>query len=317
MNTSTLVLLFWAQRGSRTENTAAKRRLDAASYEDAAALLERPALRTRGVATGGGYAPTKGAPRSAAAPDEAAWVNPSLADATGLEDVNTGRVGDFMLSDDCRWYLTNGKQKVQLLRNEGGKKNQDAVWTWFGDGSSEYCYRSTTNIKDVPGFRVPAFSGSLTGEGWQLMHEVKADPADSVLAEKVRAGKTWVNYGLFQLADLEALMQGSSDLGSLMSCNKGTNHTFCDKGIYKLYVGPKEVLTTSARWTHNYATSKMLGTITMHTGKEKSDAIVCSDADGSFSTITVTASHAAYKGEPGGVVFDPKTSAVRPLLHGI
>jgi hypothetical protein len=115
-----------------------------------------------------------------------------LGDATGLDDINTERLVKFMLSDDCSWYLTNGKQKVQLLRKTQGQ-TQNAVWTWFGDGSSEYCYRSTTNIKDVPGFRVPAFSGSLTGEGWQLMHEVKADPADPVLAEKVRAGETWVN----------------------------------------------------------------------------------------------------------------------------
>jgi NACalpha-BTF3-like transcription factor len=317
MNTSTLVLLFWGERGDRKfeSRNRKNKRSPFVDYSDESDEEDERAKRTRGGATRSGCAPTKGAPRSAAAPDEAAWVNPSLADATGLEDVNTSRLVEFMLSD-CDWYLTNGEQKVQLLRNEGEKKNQDAVWTWFGDGSSEYCYRSTPDIKDVPGFRVPADTSALTGEGWQLMHEVKADPADSVLAEKVRAGKTWVNYGLLQLADLEALMQGSSDLGSLMSRNKGTNHTFCDKGIYKLYVGPKEVLTTSARWTHNYATSKMLGTITMHTGKEKSDAIVCSDEDGSFSTITVTASRAAYKGEPGGVVFDPKTSAVRPLLHG-
>ena len=98
MSPNVLVLLFWAQQGSRT-----KRGRDADSSEDAAALQERPALRTRGGATGGGYAPTKGAPRSAAAPDEAAWVNPSLADATGLEDVNTERLVEFMLSDDCLW----------------------------------------------------------------------------------------------------------------------------------------------------------------------------------------------------------------------
>lgn len=311
-----LVLLFWAQRGSRTENTAVKRGRDDDSSEDAAAFLERPALRSRGTAAGGGYAQTKGAPRSAAAPAEAAWVNPSLADATGLEDVTTERLVEFMLSDDCRWYLTNGKQKVQLLRNEGGKKNQDAVWTWFGDGSSEYCYRSTPDIKDVPGFRVPASCVELKGEGWQLMHEVKADPADSVLAEQVRAGKTWVNYGLFQVADLEALMQESSDLGSLMSRNEGTNHTFGGTGIYKVYVGLKQFLTTKARWTHDYVNSRLLGTITMHTGEEKSKAIACSDADGSFSTITVTARRAAFKGQPGGVVFDPKTSAERPLLRG-
>ena len=60
-------------------------------------------------------------------------------------------------------------------------------------------------------------------------------------------------------------MQGSSDLGNLMSRNKGTKHTFCDKGIYKLYVGSKEFLTMAARWTHDYANSKLLGTITMHT----------------------------------------------------
>ena len=164
---------------------------------------------------------------------------------------------------------------------------------------------------------VPPDSVALTGEDWQLMHEVKADPSDSMLAEQVKAGKTWVNYGLFQLADLEALMEGCSDLGKLMRRNKGTNHTFCEKGIYKLYVGSPHLLADSATWTRDYANSKLLGTIMMHTVEKKSKAIVCSDADGSFSTITVTASHAAYKGEPGGVVFDPKTSAVRPLLHGI
>ena len=116
-----------------------------------------------------------------------------MGDATGLDGVTTERLVEFMLSDDCRWYLTNGRQKVQLLRNGEGQKNQDAVWTWFGDGNSEYCYRSTPDIKDVPGFCIPPDSGALTGEGWQLMHEVKADPADPVLAEKVRAGETWVN----------------------------------------------------------------------------------------------------------------------------
>jgi len=218
MNMSMLVLLFWAEYGVREfESQSRKRKSDESDEEDEQG--------TRGTATRSGHATNKGACRSAAAPDEAAWVNPSLANVTGLEDVNTGRLVKFML-EDCDWYLTNGKQKVQLLRNKIGKKNQDTVWTWFGDGKHQYCYRSTPDIKDVPGFRVPALCGSLTGEGWQLMHEVKADPADFVLAEKVRAGKTWVNYGLFLLADLEALMQGSSDLGSLMSHNKGTNHTF-------------------------------------------------------------------------------------------
>jgi len=212
MNTSWLVLLFWGQQDALEK----KKRFATSSMES-----ESP----KRSATSTGSALTKGASRSAAAPDEAVWVNPSLADATGLEDVNTGRLVKFML-DDCDWYLTDGKQKTKLLRKEKGNNVQDAVWTWFGDGNNEYCYRSTPDIKDVPGFRVPAFSVSLTGEGWQLMHEVKADPADFVLAEKVRAGKTWVNYGLFQLADLEAIMQQPSDLGSLMSRNKGTNHTF-------------------------------------------------------------------------------------------
>jgi len=299
-----LVLLFWAEGGALS-----KRRRDADSSGVYAAHAKHPALTTRST-----HAPTKGISTSAAAPDEAAWVNPSLADATGLEGVHTGRLVEFMLSD-CHWYLTNGKEKVQLLRNEG-KNIQNAVWTWFGDGYEEYCYRSTSDIKDVPGFQVPALSASLTGEGWQLMHEVKADPADSVLAKQVRAGKTWVNYGLFQLADLEALMQRSTDLGSLMSRNEGTQHTFRDEGIYKLYVGSKELLTTTACWTLDYAESKVLGTITMHTGNKKSGAIVCSDKDGSFSTITVTADRAAFKGEPGGVVFDSKMLAVRPLLRG-
>jgi hypothetical protein len=280
MNTSMLVLLFWSERGFRTGKYGRE-------DEDADSFLERTAKRSRSLGGNGGGVTTKGASTRAAAPDGNTWVNPSLDDATGLDGVTTERLVGFMLSDDCCWYLTNGEQKVQLLRNEGAQKNQDAVSTWFGDGNSEYCYRSTPDIKDVPGFRVPANSGTITGEGWQLMHEVNANPADPVLAEKVRAGKTWVNYGL--------------------SRNKGTKHTFCDKGIYKLYVGSKESLTTTARWTHDCANSKLLGTITMHTGKEKSDAIVRSDAEGSFSTITVTASRAAYKGEPGGVVFDPKT----------
>jgi hypothetical protein len=318
MNTSTLVLLFWGERGDRKfeSRNRKNKRSPFVDYSDESDEEDERAKRTRGGATRSGCAPTKGAPRSAAAPDEAAWVNPSLADATGLEDVNTGRLVEFMLSD-CDWYLTNGEQKVQLLRNEGGTNNQNAVWTWFGDGKHEYCYRSTPDIKDVPGFRVPADIGALTGEGWQLMHEVKADPTDLVLAEKVRAGETWVNYGLFQSADLEALMQRSSDLGSLMSRNKGTNHTFGKKGIYKLYVESTELLTRGARWTHDYEKSKLLGTITMHTDKEQSAAIGCSDEFGqSFSTIRVTASQAAYKGEPGGVVFDPNIPAVRPLLHG-
>ena len=60
-------------------------------------------------------------------------------------------------------------------------------------------------------------------------------------------------------------MQDSSDLGKLMWRNEGTNHTFCDNGIYKLYVWSKEFLTMAAPWTHDYANSKLLGTITMHT----------------------------------------------------
>lgn len=317
MNTSMLVLIFWGQRGHRKFESHKRKdkRSPFVDYPDESDEEDRPAKRTRGTATRGGDAIAKGACRSAAAPDEAAWVNPSLADATGLEDVNTGSLVEFMLVD-CNWFLTNGKQKVQLLRNDRGKNDQDAVWTWFGDGKYEYCYPSTTKIEDVPGFRVPAFSGELTGEGWQLMHEVKANPADPELAKKVKAGETWVNYGLFNLADLQALMQQSSNLGSLMSRNTGDKNIFCGEGMYKLYVGETNFLKTGARWTHDYANSKLLGTITMHTGKEKSDAIVCSDADGSFSTITVTASRAAYKGEPGGVVFDRKTSAVRALLYG-
>ena len=190
MNTSILVLLFWGERGFRTINTFSKRGVD----EDADSFLESTGLCSRG-----GYgcrkttATSKGASRGADAPGASTWVNPNLGDATGLDGVTTERLVEFMLSDDCRWYLTNGRQKVQLLRNGEGQKNQDAVWTWFGDGNSEYCYRSTPDIKDVPGFCIPPDSGALTGEGWQLMHEVKADPADPVLAEKVRAGETWVN----------------------------------------------------------------------------------------------------------------------------
>lgn len=321
MNSSKLVLLFWAERGFRQSNETQKRGRE---DDDVDAFLASNALRVRSHGGRNTAATSKGAPRGADAPGASTWVNPSLGDATGLDDVTTERLVDFLLSDDCGWYLTNGEHTVRLLRNGEGQKNQDAVWTWFGDGKKEYCYRSTEDIKDVPGFRIAPDSGALTGTGWQLMHEVKDDPADPVLAEQVRAGSTWVNYGLFQLQDLEALMQNSAALGKMMSRNKGSNHLFCEKGIYKLYVGSekaetlvgsKKFLTNTAHWTGDY-NSKLLGTITMHTGEEQSDAIGGSDAAGSFSTITVTASHAAYKGEPGGVVFNPKTSAVRPLLHG-
>ena len=108
-----LVLLFWGQRGARKyESKKCKR-----SYESDEEEKQRAVKRTRGNATSGGDATAKGACGSAAAPDEAAWVNPSLADATGLEDINTGSLVEFML-EDCNWYLTDGKQKVQLLRNE-------------------------------------------------------------------------------------------------------------------------------------------------------------------------------------------------------
>ena len=56
----------------------------------------------------------------------------------------------------------------------------------YGDNDIEYCYQATPDIKDVPGFFIPPDSGALTGEGWQLMHEVKADPSDSMLAAKVQ-----------------------------------------------------------------------------------------------------------------------------------
>ena len=61
--------------------------------------------------------------------------------------------------------------------------------------------------------------------------------------------------------------------------NEGTNHTFCDNGIYKLYVWSKEFLTMAAPWTHDYANSKLLCTITMLPGKEQSKAIGGSDKD--------------------------------------
>jgi len=317
-----LVLLFWGECCFRQTNTDCKR---GRSDDDVDFFLESNALCVRSHGGRNTAATSKGALRGADAPGASTWVNPSLGDATGLDDVTTERLVDFLLSDDCGWYLTDGQQKkVRLLRNGEGQKNQDAVWTWFGDGKREYCYPSTEDIKDVPGFRIAPDSDALTGNGWQLMHEVKDDPADPVLADQVRAGRTWVNYGLFQLEDLETFMENSADLGKMMRRNKEPNNTFCDKGIYKLYVGSekaealvgsKKFLTNTAHWTGDY-NSKLLGTITMHTGEEKSDAIGGSDAAGSFSTITVTASHAAYKGEPGGVVFNPKTSAVLPLLHG-
>ena len=117
MNTNMLVLIFWGQRGVR-QFESRKRKIKRSPFVDYSDESdEEEKRRTRGTATRGGDATAKGACRSAAAPDEAAWVNPSLADATGLEDVNTGRLVEFMLSD-CNWYLTKGKQKVQLLRNE-------------------------------------------------------------------------------------------------------------------------------------------------------------------------------------------------------
>ncbi len=178
----TLVLMFWAERGMREDDLCHH----AAVVRGGGATRSMASEQTKGAMRGGSEA--------------SQWINPCSGVATGLKNVTTEDIVKFMLSGDVDWFWTDGSQKIKLLRTEH-EDTANCIWPWFGVQDEDFCFRTTPDLTHVPGFCLPSDSGVLTGPGWQLMHEVKANPVNHELARSQSSG--WSDVG-----ELRPFLQG-------------------------------------------------------------------------------------------------------------